>query len=220
MFHVEREAFQQKTGVSYETLTKLDRYAELLAEWNQKFNLVAEKSLPEIWTRHFLDCAQLWPLIPPTAKTIADMGSGAGFPGFVLAIMASESRADLQPLIESTGKKANFLRAVADESKINAVIRQCRAEVIRDLKADVVTARALSPLPELLKLSNTLINNTSVCIFLKGKSYIDELTESQRYWTFACEKIPSVSHDSGTVLVIKGLKWKNAAAHKFRRSRK
>jgi 16S rRNA (guanine527-N7)-methyltransferase len=212
----EREQFAELQNVSRETFSALDTYAGLLTEWNSRFNLVSESSIPHIWQRHFLDSAQLFPLIPDSARTLADIGSGAGFPGLVLAILAKgQGRKLAIHLIESTGKKANFLREVSDKLGLGAIIHNARAESLK-LKADVVTARAVALLPELLKYAKPLIHKDSLCILLKGKSASDELTESKKYWTFACEKKPSISDVSGTVLIIRDLRPKNAAPHKRR----
>lgn len=208
----ERADFLARTCVSHETARKLDRYAELLREWNQKFNLVADSTLPHVWIRHFLDSAQLMQFIPEHAKTLADLGSGAGFPGIVLSIMGVPE----VHLIESIGKKAGFLRAVIEELKLNAIIHQERIENIRNLKADIVTARALKALPELLKLSKSLMKKDSLCLFLKGKSIDSELTESERSWKFNVEKHQSISDHSGCVLILRDLQPKHDAARKNR----
>jgi 16S rRNA (guanine527-N7)-methyltransferase len=188
--------------VSRETAGKLDRYAALLREWNEKFNLVATSTLPSLWSRHFLDSAQLIKYIPASAKTLADMGSGAGFPGLVLSIMGMPE----VHLVESIGKKAAFLQAVIDELGLNTTVHLSRVEALRDLHVDIITARALKPLPELLSLAKPLTRNDSFCLFLKGQHADAELTEARKYWTFACEKTPSLSDPSGSVLKISHLK--------------
>lgn len=212
-----RAEFLKQFPVSHETLAKLDRYAELLAEWSRKFNLVAKSTLPDIWTRHFLDSAQLLKFIPAKAGNIADLGSGAGFPGLVLAIMGAPQ----VDLIESTGKKADFLRIVADELKLNASVHQSRIEDIRGFRADVITARAVAPLKELIVLANPLMKKDSLCLFLKGRNADAELTESAKYWRFACEKHTSISDPSGSVLILTDLKFKHASPRtKFSRFRR
>jgi 16S rRNA (guanine527-N7)-methyltransferase len=213
MFHMERSEFLEKIDVSHETAEKLDRYAELLTEWNQKFNLIAKSTLPHIWQRHFLDSAQLAQFIPKTAKTLIDFGSGAGFPGLVLSIMNAAPNIHL---VESTGKKANFLRTVIDELHLKASVHQCRIEDLKNMKADIITARAAAPLAELLKLSMSLIKKETLCLFLKGRNADSELTESEKCWKFDCEKIASLSDDSGNVLIIRNQKPKNAATHNRR----
>jgi 16S rRNA (guanine527-N7)-methyltransferase len=185
---------------------KFQNYAELLTDWNQKFNLVAPSTLPHIWSRHFLDSAQLFPFIPKKPHQIlADLGSGAGFPGLVLSLMGVKN----VHLIESTGKKADFLRAVINELELDAVVHQCRIEEMRDFKADIITARALAPLKELFPLAARLMKKDSLCLFLKGQKAQEELTESKKYWMFDCSATQSLSDPSGSVLAIRNLK--NAA---------
>jgi 16S rRNA (guanine527-N7)-methyltransferase len=204
----EREEFLRHFPVSHETLAKLDRYAELLSEWNVKFNLVSENSLAHVWQRHFLDSAQLLPRLLCATRNrdcgsfrqmvIADLGSGAGFPGLVLAIMGVAGI----HLIESIGKKADFLRAIAGELSLDVAVEHGRIEDSQ-LKADVVTARALKPLPELLALAKPLMKKDSLCLLLKGRHSDVELTESTKYWKFESETIPSLSDSSGRVLIIR-----------------
>jgi 16S rRNA (guanine527-N7)-methyltransferase len=197
----ERTEFAEAMNASREALAKLDRYAELLGEWNQKFNLVAESTLPHIWQRHFLDSAQFLKNASREASSLADLGSGAGFPGLVLSIMGVPN----VHLIESTGKKAKFLQAVIDDLKLDAKVLQTRIENIRETKFDIITARALKPLPELLKLAKPLMKKESICIFLKGQQLDVELTESSKYWKFEYETFPSLSDRSGRVLKITSL---------------
>jgi 16S rRNA (guanine527-N7)-methyltransferase len=205
----EKEAFLDAFPVSYETRDNLLYYEKMLIEWNEKFNLIAPSTIEHIWSRHFLDSAQLMPFIPNHAKTLADMGAGAGFPGLVLAIMAKETQRDLHIIeIESTGKKADFLQAVTDQLKLNVTIRRSRIEDIRDIKADIITARALKALPDLLKYANYLLNKDTLCVFLKGKTVAEELTQASKYWTFTSEIHPSRSDDSGSVLILTHLRYK------------
>ena len=136
------------------------------------------------------------------------MGSGAGFPGLVLAVVAQGSRDIKITLIESTGKKADFLQAVIEELKLNVTVRRERIEAIRGWKADVITARALKPLPETLKYANRLMHKETTCLFLKGKNIAEELTQARKYWTFTAETHPSRSDDSGSVLVLRDLRYK------------
>lgn len=188
--------------VSHEARAKFQAYAALLKEWNEKFNLVAASTLPQLWRRHFLDSAQLFPLLPPKARRLVDLGSGAGFPGLVLSIMGVPE----VHLIESVGKKATFLRAVVQELGLNAVVHQARIESVRDLQVDVVTARALTALPTLLSLAKPFMTKETVGLFLKGEKAEAELTQAHKYWTFVCNKNQSLSDPSGMVLQISELK--------------
>ncbi|MDD3371404.1 MAG: 16S rRNA (guanine(527)-N(7))-methyltransferase RsmG [Alphaproteobacteria bacterium] len=203
----ELEAFFADTVVPYETKRNLFRYRDLLVEWNDRINLVAKSTLPDIATRHFLDSAQLMSYIPETALSLADMGAGAGFPGLVLAILAKGQGRKLKVYaIESIGKKADFLQAVVDDLGLNVEVRRERVENIHDLKTDVIAARALKALPDLLKYANGLMKKGSFCLFLKGKSLTEELTEAQKYWTFDQEIHQSRSDDSGQILIVKNLR--------------
>ncbi len=205
----EQQSLMETYNVPRETIHRLSVYQDMLGTWNEKFNLVSESTLPHVWTRHILDSAQLLPFIPEYSLTLADMGAGAGFPGLVLAIMAQDLNRPLRvTAIESIGKKADFLQAVVDELKLNVEVRRERIEAIRDLKADIVTARALKALPELLKYANHLTHKDTICLFLKGKSLAEELTEAKKCWTFTAETHPSRSDDSGSVLVLKELRYK------------
>jgi 16S rRNA (guanine527-N7)-methyltransferase len=199
-FESERAEFLRYFPVSHETLAKLDRYAELLGEGNAKFNLVSENSLAHVWQRHFFDSAQILKFIPKSAKTIADLGSGAGLPGIVLAIMGVRG----VHLIESIGKKADFLRTITGALKLDAVVDHARIEDSQ-LKADVITARALKPLPELLKLAKPLMQKDSLCLLLKGQKLDVELTDSAKYWRFESETFSSLSDSSGKILIIRNL---------------
>jgi 16S rRNA (guanine527-N7)-methyltransferase len=211
-----RDEFAKTINASREAFSKLDRYAELLVEWNQRFNLVSDSTLPRVWSRHFLDCAQLLRHIPEGAKSLADLGSGAGFPGLVLSILGMRH----VKLIESIGKKANFLRTVIEELKLDATVHQTRIEDMHDMRFDVITARALKPLPQLLELAKPLMKKESLALFLKGQNLAIELTESAKYWRFEYETFPSLSDRSGCVLKITNLTAKSGSEkHAARRHR-
>ncbi len=195
------EDFAQATGVSRETMVMLETYAEMLAA--SPHNLVSAASLKEVWHRHFLDSAQLVPLIPESAKTLADFGSGAGFPGLVLAIMLRE-RIRVS-LFEATKKKADFLREVADRLSLKVWVRNERIETAAKQRFDIVTARAFASLPELLGYAQRFTGSKTICLFLKGQSHTDELTEAQRNWKMNLQKHPSQTHPLGVVLEIRDL---------------
>lgn len=205
----EKAQFIQLTSASCEAVEKLNVYAAMLVEWNEKFNLVAPSTIPHIWNRHFLDSAQLIPLLPKKDDlTLADIGSGAGFPGLVLGVMGIKNI----HLIESIGKKADFLRAVIEKLELDIVVRQERVEDIKDLKVDVVTARALGVLKNLFPLVQRIAKKDTLCLFLKGKNADIELTEAKKSWMFNYEKTVSLSDPSGSILAIRNLHY--AAKHK------
>ncbi len=191
------EDFAKLTGVSRETLARLERYAALLAAWQAKINLVSTASLKDIWRRHILDAAQLAALIPGTRRRLVDIGSGAGLPGLVLAILGFED----VTLIESDGRKCAFLKEAARITGVSVEILHGRAEdAPRERPAAVVTARALAPLPKLLALAHPLASSDASYLFLKGKRIEDELTAAQKSWTLHIERFPSITDRSGTVL--------------------
>lgn len=193
------EQFQAETGVSRETLDRLRTYAELLEKWQARINLVGPATLPDLWRRHMLDSAQLFPLLPPRTPRIADIGSGAGFPGLVLAIMGVP---DVH-LVESDLRKGTFLREVARQTAAPVTVHSARIETLTDLKAPVVTARALAALPKLLDLAVPLLESNGECVFLKGQNIEEELTSARKIWIFEEDRSPSRSDPSGIVLRVR-----------------
>jgi 16S rRNA (guanine527-N7)-methyltransferase len=186
-------------------LERLTNYARLLAERNAHLNLVADSTLPDMWRRHFLDSAQLVDLIPEGIKTIVDIGSGAGFPGMVLALMLSE-RAGLQVhLIEATQKKCRFLEEVAEATAAPAQVHWARSEDLAGLEADVVTARAVAPLSKLLGFAFPFFKASTIGLFLKGRALDAELTEACESWKLHATRVPSRSDPSGSILRVTGL---------------
>lgn len=193
------EEFKTKSGVSRETFDRLKLYAALLVKWQTKINLVGSDTLPDLWARHFLDSAQLFPLIPTTAKRMADLGSGAGFPGLVLAVMGAT---DVH-LVESDARKCAFLREAARITGTQVTIHNKRIEQIAPLMADVVTARALAPLEKLLDWASPHLAEDGECLFLKGRGADDELTATAKEWKISLRRIPSVTDPAGLVLQLR-----------------
>jgi 16S rRNA (guanine527-N7)-methyltransferase len=150
-----------------------------------------------------LDSAQLAPLIPPEAKTLADLGSGAGFPGLVLAVLLQGRVA--VTLFEATRKKAEFLHAAADRLGLTVSVRNERIEEAARAEFDVLTARACAPLPELLEYAQHFAGPKTVCLFLKGQNVGVELTEARKSWRMKVREHPSVTHPFGVVLEIREL---------------
>ena len=193
-------------NVSRETFDKLKHYQSMLIEWQSKFNLVSSSTLDDAWNRHFLDSVQLFQYIPNQAKVLYDFGSGAGFPGMVLAIMANEKMPDLQvSLIESTTKKTLYLNAVKSKTNANVTILNDRIENLQLPKADVITSRAMASLTELLGYAYKFCKKESVCIFPKGKKYAEELSEAHKRWKFKCRIVASTQSDEGKILIINNL---------------
>ena len=212
-------------NVSRETLTDLRRYADVLTAWQAKMNLVGPSTLADIWRRHFLDSAQLYPLLPENDRDserklkIFDLGSGAGFPGLVLAILARRDqrypggRPLRVNLIESDRKKAAFLaeaaRAVGfapDDAGRTAVrIRAQRAEAIEPQIADVVTARALAPLEKLLPWMARFCDAKTILLIPKGEQAEAELQSAGKDWKMKIDRVNSRSDARGTILVLREL---------------
>ena len=156
------EAFRAAANVSRETLERLERYAALLEKWNRAINLVARGSLVDLWRRHMLDSAQLWPLLPVARerpRRILDLGSGAGFPGLVLAIMGVPEGSVEVHLVESDEKKATFLREAARIAEAPVTLHVQRIESLAPFPVDAVTARACAPLPRLLDYAAPFLGN-------------------------------------------------------------
>ena len=194
-------------NVSRETLQRLATYAALLEKWQAKINLVGPATLPDLWRRHFLDSAQLLPLLPAATGTLADLGSGAGFPGLVLAIM-TDWRVHL---LDSDQRKCAFLRQVALDCGVldRVTIHARRIEQVTGLLADVVTARACAPLGELLDLAEPFIGEKGTGLFLKGAQAEEELTQAQRRWTMRLDRRDSISDPAGKLLIVSQLKRKS-----------
>ena len=198
--------FCEKYNVSRETFLKLKCCQSMLEEWQQKFNLVSNATINDAWERHFLDSVQLFKYIPENASLMYDFGSGAGFPGIVIAVMANEKMPNLKVnLVESTTKKTVYLNAVKDNLKLNVNIINDRIEKISAQKADVITSRAMTSLVDLLKYSYKFTDKNTVCIFPKGKKYKEELAEAHKYWKFKCSIYPSELSDEGKILIITNL---------------
>ena len=188
--------FAALTNVSRETLEKLQAYLDLLVHWQKAINLVGRKTLDDPWRRHLLDSAQLFRHLPCNADAVFDLGSGGGLPGLVLAIMGTRNI----HLIESDQRKALFLREAVRLLELNTVVIPRRIEGLSSYSADVVTARALAPLPRLLDLCSPLLSASSICFFLKGRSAIDELTQARKCWRMSAQSLPSLSDPNASIL--------------------
>jgi 16S rRNA (guanine527-N7)-methyltransferase len=181
--------------VSRETLARLEAYADLLTKWQKAINLVAPASLPDLWRRHILDSGQLTRFAPLDARWL-DLGSGAGFPGLVLAIMgAREVR-----LVESDARKCAFLREAARITSAPASVVNARISDVPPFVADVVTARALAPLAKLLGFAAPFLGPQSIALFPKGQDVEAELTEAHRNWRMRVERHPSLTDGRAAIL--------------------
>jgi 16S rRNA (guanine527-N7)-methyltransferase len=196
------------TPVSRETEKRLDMFVELLLLWQQKFNLVASSTLPQLWTRHISDSLQLLALAPQ-ARVWVDFGSGAGFPGIPVACTLADTPGAIVHLVESVGKKANFLREVVRAIALPARVHQERAEKYGESCAEtvhVVTARALAPLKTLCDQAFPLIAKGALGLFPKGQDVEAELTEAAKYWRLQASIVPSVTSPAGAIVIVRGLK--------------
>lgn len=190
------DAFAAELGVSRETLGRFETYARLLRHWQARINLVGRATLDDLWRRHFLDSAQLFPLLPPGARTLVDLGSGAGFPGLVLALLGVPE----VTLIEADQRKAAFLTECARQTGVQVQIRVARIETVPPSRADVVTARALAPLDRLVELAARFSGPGTVCLFLKGQDLEAELTTLPRDSRVRIERWPSRTNPDATIL--------------------
>lgn len=200
------QEFCDKAGfdVSRETFAKLEIYAALLEKWQNSINLVSKSTLPDLWQRHFLDSAQIYPLVKDAEGALADIGSGAGFPGLVLSVLG---KADVH-LVESDRRKTVFLREAARACDVNATVHACRIEDTPVKEAAIVTARALAPLPQLLDYAAPLLAEDGRCIFLKGRTAAEEITTAREKWNFFLEKQSSIADEQGAVLMLKEISRK------------
>jgi 16S rRNA (guanine527-N7)-methyltransferase len=204
------ETFAREFAVSRETVAALSLYVELLHQWGRVQDLVAPSTLDDIWNRHIADSAQLWPLLPPEANTGADLGSGAGFPGMVLAILGRERANFKMHLVESSNRKCSFLREVARRCGAPVEIQCMRIEQLatqsRIGAVEFVTARALAPLSSLIGLAKPLLRDTTRALFLKGRDASKEVFEAQKVWHFESALTASRTDPEGRIVEIWNLK--------------
>jgi len=180
-------------------MARLSLYEVRLRHWQRRVNLVSDDSLADPWRRHFLDSLQLVPLLPAGRVRIVDLGSGAGFPGLVLAAAMAEASVTL---IEANAKKAAFLEDTAARMGVAVDVRNRRIETITGLKGDVIVARACAPLVDLLDMAGRFTVSHRICLFLKGRSVDDELTAARKRWNMAYERFGSRTSPDGAILRI------------------
>ncbi len=204
---IDPQTLSRLGDVSRETLDRLKSFVDYLTQWQSKLNLIGASEIDHIWDRHILDCAQLVPWIKPIHGPKIDLGSGAGFPGMVLAILGVLDFT----LIESNTRKCVFLRQAARLTETSVEIFEGRVEDYESPEpAHVITARALAPLDKLFAMASPLLAADGVCVFLKGQNFKQELTDSRKRWHINAEIHPSQSDSSGRILIMKGLEPINA----------
>lgn len=206
------EDFLEATNVSRETLDKFKRYAELLAEWQAKINLIGPATTGDVWGRHFYDSAQLLPLVLKSSpgrgpRTWLDMGSGAGFPGLVLSLLGENSVF----LAEPSAKKCAFLRQVIRETGAGAKILQAKVKDIETFPVDIVTSRALAPIADLLEWGAPYLREGGEFWLLKGNSAEEELTLVKKNWNMTTEIFPSKTGNGGKILRFSNIRMAGAA---------
>ena len=194
-----REKFLACVDVSRETYEKLQVYEGLLKKWQSKINLISRNSIENIWQRHFLDSAQIYPLLSRNAGNVLDVGTGAGFPGVVLSIMGAR---DVH-LVEQNKKKCSFLGEVLRKTGTKATVHSCKIEEFPVATFDVVTARALTSLDGLLRMLSPYFGPETVGLFPKGRQVNEELTVANKNWNINYSLAQSISSTEGKIVVIK-----------------
>ena len=195
--------FQAATGASDARMADLEAFRVLLADWNQRMNLVGPSALADFWGRHAYDSAQLLALAPE-ALTWADLGAGAGFPGVVLAVLLKGQTGVRVQLVESVAKRCRFLEAAVEALGLPAQVRHARAEA-QSIKVDIVTARACAPLPRLFEFAWPWLRKGATGLFLKGQDVEAELAEATKSWVFEADLLPSRSSPDGRIVRVRRL---------------
>ena len=201
----DRDRALQLTPVSRETLARLDRFVEIFLAQQQRMNLIARSSIPQLWTRHIADSLQLLPLANATVSTWVDLGSGGGFPGLVIACAMAERPNAVVHLVESTKKKAAFLAEAARHIGAPAIVHPVRIEDFVknfDVRPDAITARALAPLEQLLALAYPLSKTGAQSLFPKGQDVESELTKAAKYWKFEPILVPSKTNPLSRIVIV------------------
>jgi len=190
--------------VPRETQEKLDCYVQLLIKWQARINLISSKTLPEIWHRHILDSAQLVSYLPKTPSVILDMGSGAGLPGVILAILTGHQL----HLVESDSRKIAFMRTALRETGTKAILHEQRMEAVPALRPDIITARALAPLSQLITLASGQHHEKIEYLFLKGREAKQELTALPACPKMEAECLPSMTDSQASIIRLKPILYK------------
>lgn len=203
------------TSVSRETEARLDRFADLLLEWQATTNLVAPSTLAKLWTRHIADSLQLLG-IAPSAKTWVDLGSGAGFPGVVLACALAETPGAHVHLVERNAKKAAFLREALRVTNAPGTTHLADIGDVVDRIAgpiDCVTARAVAPLNQLIGLAEPVLRRSAKALFLKGQHVEAELTEATKYWNIESHLHASRTGGHGWIVELERIEQRNPSSN-------
>ena len=201
---MKRNEFIKSLNVSRETLKGFYEYKTLLSKWNEKINLVSKNTLVDIWERHFLDSGQIIKHVEASGKRWVDVGSGAGFPGLVVALLLRDREIDCNlVLVEKNPKKGFFLNEVIRKLNLNVEVVSDNIYTLEPLNADILTARAFSELNNLIEISFRHRKKEGLCLFLKGENYRFELDKTLNYWFFDYDVVDSLSSSSGKIIRVK-----------------
>ena len=198
--------FVKCLGVSRETLNGFYEYKTLLSKWNEKINLVSKNTLVDIWERHFLDSGQIIINVDASGKRWVDVGSGAGFPGLVVALLLRDRKIDCDlVLVEKNPKKSFFLNEVIRKLNLSVEVVNDNIDTLEPLNADILTARAFSELNNLIEIAFRHRKKEGLCLFLKGENYRIELDKTLNYWFFDYDIVDSLSNPSGKIIRVKNI---------------
>jgi 16S rRNA (guanine527-N7)-methyltransferase len=193
------------SDVPRETIEKLECYEQLLRHWQKRINLVSANTLDNIWERHFLDSAQIFSFVRSPEAVVVDVGSGAGFPALVLAIMGLKN----MHLVESDQKKCAFLREVARQAGVSVTIHAARCESLSFPPVDYYTSRGCGDLEKLINMLWNKMHKNTICLFHKGRNYTKEVGVANRFWRFDVVSHPSRSGGGGTILEISNIEQRD-----------
>ena len=207
---IQIDTFSRFTQVSRETISSLKKYEQILKETNKKFNLIGSSTVENIWNRHFLDSSQVIDLIEENDKTLIDIGSGAGFPGLILAILAKDRKKIINiKLIEKSPKKVKFLKQIINELNLNVeVMNKNIFEYSKKLSSDILVTRAFKPLEIILKLIHTKVENWKKIFIFLGKTGKSELIRASKIWDIEYKQRMSITSNDSIIIDIKRLRKK------------
>jgi len=199
-------AIGAQARVSDITLDRLVQFEQLVQKWNPTINIVARSTIGDLWDRHILDSIQLFRCASPDQQSWVDLGSGGGFPGIVVAILAAELMPGMHvSLVESDRRKGVFLGECIRQLGLSAAVHSCRIEDLAPQSASVVSARALAPLHVLCGYAFRHVQPGGICAFLKGASVDAEIADAEKIWRFDLDRVPSVTDSRSSILFLRGL---------------
>ncbi len=201
---MKKNEFVKSLNVSRETLNGFCEYKTLLSKWNEKINLVSKHTLVNIWERHFLDSGQIIKNVEASGKRWVDVGSGAGFPGLVIALLLRDRKVNCDlVLVEKNQKKVFFLNEVIRKLNLSVEVVNGNIYTLEPLNADILSARAFSELNNLMEIAFRHRKREGICLFLKGENYRIELDKTLNYWYFDYDILGSLSSSSGKIIRVK-----------------